>query len=124
VGYNNDMIPAAPNAVLLSPMFDWSVYLIHAVRSVVEGYPVQPDFLAGLAEGMVLLSPLNPTTVVDGTEELIEAAKAEILAGWNVFTGPIYDSEGNQLLAPGEVFVEPLAAPSWAYIIQGITIIE
>ncbi|MCL2842586.1 MAG: BMP family ABC transporter substrate-binding protein [Oscillospiraceae bacterium] len=124
VGYNNDMIPAAPSAVLTSPMFDWSIYLTYAVRSVVEGSSVQPDFLAGLAEGMVLLSPLNPNTVTPDAEGYIESARAALLAGKNVFTGPIYDNEGNQLLADGEEFIEPLAAPSWAYIIQGITIIE
>jgi len=124
VGYNNDMIPIAPNAVLVSPMFDWSIYLTYAVRSTVEGRSVQPDFLAGLAEGMVLLSPLNEALVAEGTAERIESVKAELLDGLNVFTGPIYDNEGNQILAPGEEFVEPLAAPSWAYIIEGITIIE
>jgi len=124
VGYNNDMIPAAPNAVLTSPMFDWSVYLIHAVDTIVNGGVVQPDFLAGMVEGMVLMSPLNPDTIAPGTEEAMAAAEAEILAGRNIFTGPIYSNTGEQILAPGEEFIEPLAAPSWAYIIEGITIIE
>ena len=124
VGYNNDMIPAAPNAVLVSPMFDWSVYLIHAVYNVVNGINVEPDFLAGLAEGMVLMSPINPETIAPGTVEAMEEAHDRILGGWNVFTGPIYDNDGNQVLAPGEEFIEPLSAPSWMYIIRGITIIE
>ena len=124
VGYNNDMIPAAPNAVLTSPMFDWSVYLIHAVDTIVTGGVVQPDFLAGMAEGMVLMSPLNPDTIAPGTAEAMAAAEAEILAGRNIFTGPIYSYTGEQILGEGEEFIEPLAAPSWAHIIEGITIIE
>jgi len=124
VGYNNNMIPAAPNAVLTSPMFDWSVYLIHAVDTIVNGGVVQPDFLAGMQEGMVLMSPINPNTVAPGTEEAMAAAEAEILTGRNIFTGPIYSNTGEQLLADGEEFIEPLAAPSWAHIIEGITIIE
>lgn len=124
VGYNNDMIPAAPNAVLTSPMFDWSIYLIYAVDTIVNGGVVRPDFLAGMEEGMVLMSPVNPNTVAPGTAEAMAAAEAEILAGRNVFTGPIYASTGEQLLAPGEEFIEPLSAPSWAYIVEGITIIE
>jgi len=124
VGYNNDMIPAAPNAVLTSPMFDWSVYLVHAVETIVNGGTVQPDFLAGMAEGMVLMSPLNPNTIAPGTEEAMAEAQARILDGLNVFTGPMNDNEGNQILADGEEFIEPLAAPSWAHIIEGITIIE
>jgi len=124
VGYNSDMIPAAPNAVLTSPMFDWSIYLIHAVDTIVNGGVVQPDFLAGLVEGMVLMSPLNPDTIAPGTAEAMASAEAEILAGRNIFTGPIYSYAGEQILAEGEEFIEPLAAPSWAHIIEGITIIE
>jgi len=123
VGYNNDMISAAPYAVLMSPMFDWSVYLIYAVRNAVEGRPIRTDVLYGLNEGMVLLSPLNPQTIVPGTEEAIRAAEAEIRAGRNIFTGPIYANTGEQLLAPGEQWIEPLSAPSWSYIIEGITVI-
>jgi len=129
VGYNNDMIPDAPNAVLVSPMFDWSVYLIPAVSSVISGNPMPTDFLAGLNEGMVLLSNLNPNTIAPGTVEAIVTAEGPIRAGRNIFTGPLYglyNGEGDvvQLLADGEPFVEPLSAPSWRHIIDGITVIE
>ena len=124
VGYNNDMIDAAPQAVLTSPMFDWSVYLIHAVETIVNGGVVQPDFLAGINEGMVLMSDINPLTVAPGTAEAMLQAENDIRAGRNVFTGPIYSNTGEQLLAPGEEFIEPLAAPSWSHIIEGITVIE
>ncbi|MCL2617191.1 MAG: BMP family ABC transporter substrate-binding protein, partial [Defluviitaleaceae bacterium] len=124
VGYNANMTPAAPDAVLVSPMFDWSVYLNHAVYQVANGLDVQTDFLAGMNEGMVLLSALNPNTVVDGTEEAITAAEGDIRAGRNIFTGPIYDNEGNQILAEGEEWVERQSAPSWNFIVEGITVIE
>jgi basic membrane protein A len=124
VGYNNNMIPAAPEAVLVSPMFDWSIYLIHAVYEAVNGRPVQTDFLAGMNEGMVFLSALNANTVVDGTAEAIAAAEGDIRAGRNIFTGPIYDNDGNQILAPGEEWIERMSAPSWMYIIRGVTVIE
>jgi len=134
VGYNNDMIPDAPGSVLVSPMFDWSIYLIPAVRSVVEGNPLPLDFLAGLNEGMVLLSNLNPNTVAPGTAEAIAAAEVDIRDGRNIFTGPLYGyyqpSEGPlvreivQLLPDGDGWIEPLSAPSWRHIVEGITIIE
>jgi len=136
VGYNNDMIPDAPNAVLVSPMFDWSIYLIPAVQSVVNGNPLPHDFLAGLNEGMVLLSDLNPNTVAPGTAEAIANAEDAIRAGRNIFTGPLYgyaqplegplvrDGDRVQLLAPHEQWNEPLSAPSWRHIVEGITIID
>ena len=124
VGYNSNMIPAAPQAVLISPMFDWSVYLIQAVYNVVNGIPNPVDFLAGMDEGMVFLSALNPNTVVENTAAAIAAAEGAIRAGRNIFTGPIYDAHGNQILAPGEEWIERMSAPSWTYIVQGITVIE
>ena len=92
--------------------------------NVVNGNPNPTDFLAGMDEGMVLLSALNPNTVVDGTAEAIAAAEGDIRAGRNIFTGPIYDNDGNQLLAPGEEWIERQSAPSWSYIVRGITVIE
>jgi len=124
VGYNANMIPAAPSAVLVSPMFDWSVYLKHAVYNVVNGIDVQTDFLAGMNEGMVFLSALNPNTVADGTAEAIAAAEGAIRDGRNIFTGPIFDNQGNQILAPGEEWIERQSAPSWNFIVEGITVIE
>ncbi|MCL2204024.1 MAG: BMP family ABC transporter substrate-binding protein [Defluviitaleaceae bacterium] len=121
VGYNNDMSIEAPDAFLLAPMFAWEVYLIYAVRTFVEGGNVRTDVLYGLNEGMVVLSDLNPSTIAPGTAEAIAAAEARLRAGWNIFTGPLYGADGTQLLAPGVEWIEPLSAPSWNFIIEGIT---
>ena len=124
VGYNNDMIPMAPDAVLVSPMFDWSVYLTYAVGTILAGGTVAPDFLAGLNEGMVFMSDLNPRTVAPGTAEAMAAAETYIRAGRNVFTGPIYNAAGVRVLEAGQQWIEPLSAPSWTHIIRGITVVE
>ncbi|MCL1787236.1 MAG: BMP family ABC transporter substrate-binding protein [Defluviitaleaceae bacterium] len=123
VGYNNDMIPAAPYAVLVSPMFDWSVYLIYAVRNAVEGRPIRTDVLYGINDGMVFLSPLNPATVAPGTVDAIVAAETQLRAGRNIFTGPLYDNDGNQILADGVQWIERLSAPSWTHYVEGINVI-
>ena len=124
VGYNNCMIGAAPDATLTSPMFDWSVYLIYAVRNIIEGRPVRTDVIYGMNEGMVLLSDLNQNAIAPGTAEAIAAAETYIRAGRNIFTGPLYSNTGELLLAPGEEWIEPLSAPSWAFIIEGITVVD
>lgn len=124
VGYNNDMIPMAPNAVLVSPMFNWAYYLTQAVDTVVRGGSMPSDFLAGINEGMVKLSDFNPNTIVPGTEEAVAAAEAYIRAGRNIFTGPIYGADGALILADGEAWVERMSAPSWTHIIEGITVVE
>jgi len=124
VGYNDDMIASAPNAVLVSPMFDWSIYLTKAVQTIIDGENMPRDFIAGLNEEMVLITATNPATIVPGTNEAIADARTRIINGFNIFTGPIYSNTGEQILASGEEWVEPISTPSWTHIIQGITIIE
>lgn len=131
VGYNSDMIDAAPNAVLTSAVWDWSIYLKYAVNCVVNGEQIATDWSGGIKDGVCDVSALNPNTIAPGTEEAITAARDKIISGeLYVFTGPLHgvatDSEGNTTeinLAEGEKFIEPASAPSWNYIIDGITIV-
>jgi basic membrane protein A len=127
VGYNSDMIPAAPNAALTSAIWDWSIYLTFAVQTLVDGGTIPVDWSGGLAEGVCDISPLNEAIIAPGTADAIEAARQHILGGWDVFTGPLegVNDKGEVLNLPaGEVFVEPQSAPSFDYIIQGITVVE
>jgi basic membrane protein A len=123
IGYNNDMIPFAPNATLVSPMFDWSVYFIHAISTIVAGGDLEIDYFGTLNDGMVTLSDFNTALIAPGTIEAIEEARARFVGGWRLFTGPLFAEDGTQLLADGEVFIEPQAAPSWNHIVQGITVV-
>ncbi|MCL1965043.1 MAG: BMP family ABC transporter substrate-binding protein [Firmicutes bacterium] len=127
VGYNADMIPAAPNASLVSARVDWSKYLIFAVESYLAGEPIPTDWSQGYAEGAVYLSPLNEIIIADGTAEAIKAAEQALLSGeLKVFAGPLTDAAGNVVVKEGEYFheQETESAPSWSFILQGITVIE
>lgn len=127
VGYNSDMISAAPNASLVSARANWGSYVTYAVECVIDGTEIPVDWCKGLAEEAVYLSPLNETIIAEGTEEAIEEAKAEILAGTNhVFDGPIVDVNGETVVAEGEFFAESstASAPSWTHIVEGINVIE
>jgi len=137
VGYNSDMIPAAPNASLVSARIDWSKYLIYAIESYLAGEAIVTDWSQGIAEGAVYISALNTDIIAEGTEEAIAIAQAALISGeLEVFAGPLYgndgeiakitDFAGNVLFecAEGTVFVEPASAPSFNAILQGITVIE
>ncbi|MCL2496015.1 MAG: BMP family ABC transporter substrate-binding protein [Clostridiales bacterium] len=124
VGYNSNMISAAPNASLTSAVWDWSIYLTFAIKTLVDGGIIPVDWSGGLAEGVCDVSALNEAIIAPGTAEAIEAARQRILGGWDVFTGPLYDNQGNLVIKEGETFVEPQSAPSFDYILQGITVIE
>lgn len=132
VGYNADMIPAAPKASLISARSDWSIYLTYAVQCVIDGKEIPTDWCQGLSEGAVYLSPLNTDIAAPGTQEAIDAAAEQIKSGkLHVFAGPLkgtgynWGVEGSIEIKEGEWFEESKekSAPYWYYIIDGVNVL-
>ena len=99
VGYNNDMRSTAPNASLLSPRIDWSIYMTFAVKSLLDGTPIPVDWGEGLESGAAFITELNNAIVADGTAAAIDTAKAEIIAGTRqIFSGHLLDNNGNNAI--------------------------
>ncbi|NLG10474.1 MAG: BMP family ABC transporter substrate-binding protein [Coriobacteriaceae bacterium] len=134
VGYNNDMISAAPKASLISARIDWGIYVTEAVQSVLDGKEIPTDWCKGLADDAVFLSPLNTAIAAPGTQEAIDKAAKAIKSGeLKVFAGPLtgegFDFDGKPVsitVAAGDHFPEQEAAsaPSWNYVIPGCTVLE
>jgi len=139
VGYNNDMRASAPNASLLSPRIDWSIYMTFAVKSVLDGTQIPVDWGEGLASGAAFITDLNDAIIAPGTREAIETAKAEIISGSRqIFSGHLKDNDGNNAIilsyggdviyeftSDSSVFAESTttSAPSFNAIIAGIAIL-
>lgn len=118
VGYNSDMIEAAPNASLISARIDWSVYEIEAVQDVMEGKTIPTDWCKGVKEKAVYLSTLNKTIAASGTEEAISKANEAIESGTlKIFAGPLAGESPE-----GEKY--QVSASTWEYTVNGCTIIE
>ena len=133
VGYNADMISAAPKASLVSARVDWGVYYTFALNAVINGETIPDDWCQGYADGAVYLSPLNEDIVAEGTAEAIEAAEKKFVEeDFHVFSGPLsgyaFDANTGEKtedwsLPEGEFYDESgtASAPSFCYIIDGIT---
>ncbi|MHC1785633.1 MAG: BMP family ABC transporter substrate-binding protein [Christensenellales bacterium] len=105
-GYNTDMTPAAPNAHLTAPIWNWSSVYTAEVKDVIEGKWLPVNYFLGLKENMVDISPLS-ANVAEGTAEKVEAARARIVSGqWDVFTGPIYNNLGELVVKEGEALTD------------------
>lgn len=130
VGYNDDMIPAAPKAALVSARVNWGAYYEYALNCLLNGQAIDQDWCGSYAENACFLSDLNKDLVAEGTAEAIEKAAAGIADGSvQVFAGPLYgkDADGKELnLAEGEFYTEneKSSAPSFAYIVDGITVLS
>ena len=141
VGYNVDMLQAAPTAALTSSTNDWSVFYTYLFKAFLAGETIKTDWAAGYTEGAVAITELGPE-VAEGTKEAVDAAEAAIKAGeLHVFdTSPFtvggeevtscftFDSDGDWTNDTNEGIVdgyyhesEYISAPSFGLRIDGIT---
>ncbi|MFV1990713.1 MAG: BMP family ABC transporter substrate-binding protein [Acidimicrobiales bacterium] len=102
VGYNDDMSRFAPNAWLTAPVWDWGPYYIATVEAVRDGTWSTEQYYGNMADGLVNIAPLSDK-VPDDAKAQIGETQADIISGeFNVFTGPMVDQDGNEILADGE----------------------
>ena len=103
IGYHQDMSGIAPNANLVSAIWNWGPYYVEAVQSVIDGTFTPSAYWEGIDAGIVDISPLT-ANAKEGIAEIIEARRAEMKAGtFNTFQGPIKDQAGNERVAEGPV---------------------
>ncbi len=130
VGYNDDMIPVAPEAALVSARINWGAYYEYALGCMIDGAAIDQDWCGTFADGACYLSDYNEAIFPEGAADAIAAAEAGLKDGSvQVFAGPLHgvDADGNELdLAEGEYYIEneKSSAPSFAYIIDGITVLS
>ena len=137
VGYNVSMIDVAPTTALTSSQVNWGPYYTYAVKSVMEGTEISVDWCEGYADGAVRLTELNEAAIAEGTEEKIAEVEAAIKSGelkifdtekWTVggekvtSTVNIEGYNGLEYIIDGAFAESELAsAPSFAFVIDGIT---
>ena len=81
VSYNGSTIEAAPNTYIISSRINWAPYYQYAIQCVIDGKDIDADWTGTLATGSVVLTDLNTAVAAEGTQEAIDAAKAELEAG-------------------------------------------
>ena len=130
VGCHGDVTDLAPNGALLSCQINWGTYYIYALNCLLQGQEIAQDWCGSYADGACSLTTLNQKAAAAGTENAIAAAAAGLEDGTvSVFAGPLYgvDADGNELnLAEGSSYEEnkDRSSPSFAYLIEGITILS
>ena len=97
VSYNGSTESACPNTFIVSSRIDWAPYFKYLIESVTNGTEIAADWTGTLATGSVVLTDLG-TAAAEGTQEAIDAAKAELEAGTlHVFDTATFTVGGEQL---------------------------
>ena len=80
VGYNIDMLSAAPTAALTSAQNNWAVLYKAMLEKFMAGEEIPTDYATGVKDGAVMISTLGESCA-EGTLEAVEAAWAGIKDG-------------------------------------------
>ena len=83
ISYNGSTISACPNTFIVSSRINWAPYMKLAIENVANGKNADTgyDWTGTLETGSVLLTEVNEKAAAKGTQEAIDAAKAELAAG-------------------------------------------
>ena len=103
VGYHADMNAAAPEACLTSPYWNWDPYYVAVTQEVMNGTWDASNYWGGMEDDVVRLAPLGKNAPAEA-QAIVDEVQAKIIDGsFEVFAGPLYDNQGNLVLADGEV---------------------
>jgi basic membrane protein A len=103
VGYNSSGERFAPDAWLTAPIWNWGPFYVQTAQQVRDGTWQPEAFYGDMAGGMVDIAEFGASVPQD-VQDLILQRKQEIIDGtFEVFEGPIFDQDGNELYAEGVV---------------------
>jgi len=94
IGYNADMSQAAPKAYMTAPLWNWGVYYVQAVQSVLDGTWNNTPYWGTLKDGLVTLAPLTSVAPENAQAEVNKVQEQMKAGTFNVFAGPIKDQTG------------------------------
>lgn len=77
----------------------------------------------GLESGVIRLTEFSPLVSQEARDE-VERAKQQILSGQDVFTGVIYDNQGNEHCASGEAMSDDTLQHRMDWLVEGVRVYE
>lgn len=106
IGYNTDMSAAAPKANMTSAIWNWGPYYLEQVKAVLGGTYKSEAYWGGFHENIVDIAPLT-ANAPEESKALVEEMKQKIKEQkFHVFSGPIYDQNGELKVKEGETMTD------------------
>ena len=114
-GWDSDMAKYGPRAQLTANTQNWAVYYLAEVQKVLDGkWAGNRETKWGIAENMVVLSPLNKSIPPDTVKVFEERRQGLATRKLEPFAGPIKDNKGTVKVAAGAVLpLKDVMAIDW-----------
>ena len=124
IGYNSDMSKEAPDACLCSVTWNWSAYYTSAVQSIIDGTWDGSNYYGGMNENLVSITSVA-SFAAPGTQEKVNEAKQQILAGKNgVFDGIIETNTGATVGTAGKTLDDSTITGGINWYFKTVSVVE
>ncbi|MGD9833164.1 MAG: BMP family ABC transporter substrate-binding protein [Piscinibacter sp.] len=113
IAYQSDMRAFAPDAQLAAVTHHWGGYYTQVAQSVIDGRWQPKPVWAGMKDGLVQLSAIDPKLPKELRAQLEARRKAVIAGKLEPFSGRLLDSVGRQRQAGGTMDDAAIAKMNW-----------
>jgi basic membrane protein A and related proteins len=113
-GQGADMSSFAPTAHLTAIEDIWGPHYTERAQAVLDGTWASANIWEGMVDGTVVISPYNPSLEPEIVAEADKIKAGYMDGSFDIFTGPIYDTEGALKVADGvKLTLDELAVMDW-----------
>ena len=120
IGYNYDNSANYPNTYLTAPVWEWKDFYEPHILACIQGKFVGKHYWEGVETGLVSLAPFTQN-VKPGIMEKVEAEKQRMQNGtFDVFYGPVEDTEGNLRVAEKESMSDDAMLNDFDWYVKGV----
>jgi basic membrane protein A len=124
IGYNRDDSEDYPDYYLTAAVWQWDKFYTPKIKEVLQDKFKKEQYWDGVESGIVELAPLTEN-VKNGTERIVTSELFKLENGnFDVFYGPIYDTDGNLRVAEGESMTDEVMLNSFDWNVEGVIIDE
>lgn len=119
IGYHEAMSGYSPD-YLTSAVCNWKIVYRQIIEEFLKGKGNNiENYWIGLEEGAIGLAEYSEV-ITEQAKEAVEKAKEDILGGNDVFSGVIYDREGNQRCGENEVISDEVLLEQFDWYVEGV----
>jgi simple sugar transport system substrate-binding protein len=113
IAYQSDMKAFAPDAQIAAVTHHWGGYYTRVAQSVIDGRWQPKPVWAGMKDGLVQLSAVDPQLPKELRAQLEARRKAVIAGKLKPFSGRLLDSVGRERQAGGTMDDAAIATMNW-----------
>ena len=120
IGYNMDNIEMYPNTFLTAPVFEWENFYEPHILECLQGKFVGEHYWDGAETGIVSLAPLSRNVKSGIQTRIDEEAQKFRSRTFDVFYGPVTDTEGNVRVRKMESMTDSEMLNSFDWYVEGV----